>query len=451
MKVLFRTKTPVPFGRMILLLVLSLISAFYYLHISNTNQNQPINTGILSVAPIVPEITTKAQPAELTRTEVEIDRNETFSELMESHGFDSETIHEIYDSAKDVYNLGRIQAGKVITVISADKKDFNRLEYSIDPFQTLVVSNAQGLMKAELFQKKVETKLEEMGGYISGSLYASLARVGEKDELVIQFADIFEWDIDFFKDLQEGDSFKIIFEKKYIDGEHHGYGDILAAELTNKGKVYTAIGYRRNGKQEYFSPDGKAMKKAFLAAPLKFSRISSGFSRARYHPVLKRSRPHYGIDYAAPAGTPVRTIGNGKVILAGWAGGAGKTIKIQHDKEIATVYCHLSKFAKGLRVGSSVAQGQVIGYVGSTGLATGPHLDFRYLKNGKYINFLSIKSPQAQPLSKAEISQFQMVSADIVRQLSKVDILESTKIASVTTTASNFRVDNANQIGESIQ
>jgi murein DD-endopeptidase MepM/ murein hydrolase activator NlpD len=436
---------------MILLLVLSLISAFYYLHISNSNKQQPISTSILSISPIVPDLTQPKQAPELTRTEMEIDRNETFSEVMESHGFDSETIHEIYESAKDVYNLGRIQAGKVITVVSADENNFSRLEYSIDPFQTLVVSKAEGLIRAELFQKKVETRSEEMGGYISGSLYASLARLGEKDELVIQFADIFEWDIDFFKDLQEGDSFKIIFEKKYIDGEHHGYGDILAAELTNKGNVYRAIGYRRGGKLEYFSPDGKAMKKAFLAAPLKFSRISSGFSRARYHPVLKRSRPHYGIDYAAPAGTPVRTIGNGKVILAGWAGGAGKTVKIQHDKEIATVYCHLSKFAKGIRAGSSVAQGQVIGYVGSTGLATGPHLDFRYLKNGKYINFLSIKAPQAEPLSKSEVSQFQIVSADVIRQLSEVEILESTRMASVTSTASNFRVEDFDQISESIQ
>ncbi len=450
MKVIFRTKYPVPLGRMILFLALSVVSAVYYLHISKTKQ-QPISTGLMSISPIVPELSFTAERPELTKTEMEIDRNKTFTEVMQSHGYDSETIHEIYESAKDIYNLGRIQAGKVITVVSSDDKDFNRLEYAIDPFQTLVVRKTEGLIQAELLHRTVETKVEEMGGYISGSLYASLARLGEKDELVIHFADIFEWDIDFFKDLQEGDSFKIIFEKKYVDGEPQGYGNILAAELTNKGKTYQAIGYRRSGKQEYFSPDGKALKKAFLAAPLKFSRISSGFSRARYHPVLKRNRPHYGIDYAAPSGTPVRTIGNGRVILAGWAGGAGKTIKIQHDKEIATVYCHLSKFAGGIRAGASVAQGQVIGYVGSTGLATGPHLDFRYLKNGKYINFLSIKSPQAQPLSKSEVAQFQVVSADIIRQLSSVEIPESTRMASVTSTVSNFRVDNTNQITESIQ
>jgi murein DD-endopeptidase MepM/ murein hydrolase activator NlpD len=439
MKVIFRTRYPVPFRRMILILILSLSSASYYLHLTQTKEQKQINTGLMSISPIVPDLSFSQKPPQLTTKELEIDRNKTFSEVMQIDGYDSETIHEIYESAKDVYNLGKIQAGKVITVISSDQ-DFKRLEYSIDPLQTLVVSKSEGLIKAELLHRDVETRVEQRGGFIYGSLYASLARIGEKDELVINFADIFEWDIDFFKDLKEGDSFKIIFERKYVDGEPLGYGSILAAELINKGNKYQAIGYRRNGKLEYFSPDGKALKKAFLAAPLKFSRISAGFSRNRFHPVLKRNRPHYGIDYAAPIGTPVRAIGNGKVTLAGWAGGAGKTVKLQHDKEIATVYCHLSRFAYGVRAGASVSQGQVIGYVGTTGLSTGPHLDFRYMKNGKYINFLSIKSPQAEPLSKTEVSQFQIVSAEIIQQLSKVGIDESTKVASVTATASNFRL-----------
>jgi murein DD-endopeptidase MepM/ murein hydrolase activator NlpD len=435
---------------MIVLLILSLVSAYYYLHISKSRQ-ESIRPGLMSISAIIPEVNVPQPVMELTKRTMEIDRNKTFSEVMLAHGFDQETIQNVYDSAKDVYNLSRIQAGKVITVVSSDENQFSRLEYSVDPLQTLIVSSSAGVLRAELLQKTVQTEVEEIGGFISGSLYSSLSQVGEKDELVIKFADIFEWDIDFFKDLQQGDSYKIIFEKKYVEGETLGYGEILAAELTNKGTTYTAIGYKRNGKLEYFSPDGKAMRKAFLAAPLKFSRISSGFTKSRYHPVLKRSRPHYGIDYAAPTGTPVRTIGNGKVILAGWAGGAGKTIKVQHDRSISTVYCHLSRFAKGIRVGANVSQGQVIGYVGSTGLATGPHLDFRYLKNGKYINFLSIKAPQAEPLSRSEIAEFQTASADIVQKLSGLQIQESTRIASVTSTASNFRVYDLNQLSETIQ
>jgi murein DD-endopeptidase MepM/ murein hydrolase activator NlpD len=440
MKVVFKTQYPVPFRRMILILILSLSSAYYVLDISKKSSHKPVATGMMSISPIVPDLGFIKEAPALTTKELEISPNKTFSELMEAQGFDTETIHNVYESAKDIYNLAKIQAGKGMTIISSEGNDFERLEYSIDPFQTLVVSESDGVMKAELLQRSVETKEVEVGGYIYGSLYASLSRLGEKDELVANYADIFEWDIDFFKDLKEGDSFRIIFEKKYVDGEPHGYGNILAAELTNNGKVYQAIGYMRKGKLEYFSPDGKAMKKAFLAAPLKFSRISAGFSSHRFHPILKRTRPHYGIDYAAPRGTPVRAIGNGRVILAGWAGGAGKAIKIQHDREISTVYCHLSKFAGGIRSGATVSQGQVIGYVGSTGLATGPHLDFRFLRNGKYINFLSLKSPQAEALSSAEVAQFKTVSADVIQQLSTVKMDESSRLASVSSIASNFRV-----------
>jgi murein DD-endopeptidase MepM/ murein hydrolase activator NlpD len=264
--------------------------------------------------------------------------------------------------------------------------------------------------------------VEELGGFIKGSLYATMNRLGEQDQLVIDFADIFEWDVDFFKDLQEGDTFRIVYEKEYVDGAANGYGKILAAELVNKGRTITALGYQHDGKYEFFSPDGKAMRKAFLAAPLKFSRIASGFTKARYHPILKRYRPHYGIDYAAPAGTPVRTIGSGKVILAGWAGGAGKAIKIQHSKEITTIYCHLSRFAKGISRGASVSQGQVIGYVGSTGLATGPHLDFRFLRNGTYINFLSVKSIQAESLSPSDVIRFKTASAEIATKLANIEL-----------------------------
>jgi len=164
------------------------------------------------------------------------------------------------------------------------------------------------------------------------------------------------------------------------------------------------------------------MRKAFLASPLKFSRITSGFTKRRYHPILHGYRPHYGIDYAAPMGTPVRSIGSGKVIMAGWAGGAGKAIKIQHNKEISTVYCHLSRFASGVRAGASVSQGQVIGYVGATGLATGPHLDFRYLKNGQYVNFLSIKAPQDEPLSSAELRDLRQQTPEIVEKLSAISL-----------------------------
>ena len=371
--------------------------------------------------PIAPIVQTIDLPAALPITKaIEIKKDQTFGEVMQSAGLGPEEIQAIYDSARDVYNLSQIHAGKQFLVTSTAENVFTKLEYPIDPFKTLVIDQTESGLRAAMMEHPADVRVEEIGGFIEGSLYYTINHLGQDDELVINFADIFEWDVDFFKDLQEGDSFRIVYERKYVQGEPFGYGRILAAELNNKGKLYTAIGFQRGKNWEYFSTDGKAMKKAFLASPLKFSRISSGFTSRRYHPVLKGYRPHYGIDYAAPTGTPVRAIGKGTVILAGRAGGAGNAIKIQHSKEIATVYCHLSRFAHGVRRGATVSQGQVIGYVGMTGLATGPHLDFRYLKNGKYINFLSIKSPQADPLTASEVSAFQNASREIADQLAQV-------------------------------
>lgn len=411
--------------RTLLLILLSICCAYYfYLREDGSRQENtlvqasfvPIPQMTMAPAPKTPEL-----PGIVKN--VTISKNQTFSELMEAQGFDSFTIQDVYNSAKDTYNLSQIRAGNTIAIVGTPENTFVSLEYVIDPSKTLTVTRKDGIISAEMVQHPTETRQQELGGLIEGSLYYTINRLGEEDQLVIDFASIFDWDIDFFKDLQEGDSFRIIYEKQYVNGEAYGYGKILAAELTNKGKTLTAIGYQSGKDWEFYSPDGKAMKKAFLASPIKFSRISSGFTSRRYHPVLKTYRPHYGIDYAAPYGTPVRAIGKGKVTLAGWAGGAGKTVKLQHDKSIATTYCHLSKFASGIRQGATVSQGQVIGYVGSTGLATGPHLDFRYIINGKYVNFLKVKTPQAEPLSASEVARFKSSTVDIAKQLQTIDLL----------------------------
>lgn len=414
------------------------LSFFFYLAHRDLVQKPTIQpkATFMSITPITPTLSFKSKP-EPSVKEVLIEKNQTFSEVMESQGFDSETILQIYEDARDVYNLARIGAGRTLVITKTPDDRFSKLEYAIDPFQKLVVSNIDNAFHAEMERYSADVAVHELGGEIQGSLYSTIDRLGEEDELVIRFAEIFEWDVDFFKDLQAGDTFRIVYEKQFVRGEPYGYGKILAAELVNKDRVYQAVGYGKNW--EYFSPDGKAMRKAFLASPLKFNRISSRFTTRRYHPVLKRYRPHYGIDYAAPAGTSVRAIGKGNVILAGWAGGAGKTVKIQHDRAITTVYCHLSRFAKGVRAGAPVSQGQIIGYVGSTGLATGPHLDFRFMKNGKYVNFLSIKSPQAEPLTSAEVAQFKTDSATIFAQLQNVKIRSAEpEIASLPSNSLHF-------------
>ena len=423
----------------ILVLVLGLASVTFYLQ-KNLKQipaaTAPTMMGMTGVVPSLPEKATVAPPVV---HQITIKKKQTFGQLMQEQGFDASTIQAVFDSARDVYNLSKIGAGKNMTLTMTPELEFASLEYAIDPLQTLIVKKAEDEISAEMRTYTTQTNVHELGGTINGSLYNSIDKLGEEDELVIRFADIFEWDVDFFKDLQAGDTFRIVYEKQTVNGESYGYGKVLGAELVNKGHAYTAIGYQRGANWEFFSPDGKAMKKAFLAAPLKFTRISSGFTSARYHPVLKRFRAHYGIDYAAPTGTPVRAIGKGRVVSAGWAGGAGKMIKLQHDKEITTAYCHLSRFASGIRAGASVSQGQVIGYVGITGLATGPHLDFRFMKNGKYVNFLSIHSPQAEPLSKAEIAKFQAATSLMATRLEAVKLNEPPPdIAAVVTAGSAF-------------
>jgi len=235
-----------------------------------------------------------------------------------------------------------------------------------------------------------------------------MKKEGISNELILNFADIFSWEIDFLTDPRKGDSFQMIWER-YISPEGNVLmeGRILAAQYVNQGKKYTAIFYQDpEGHRGYFTPDGKSLRKSFLRSPLHYRRISSYFSYRRFHPILKIYRPHLGIDYAAPTGTPVSSIGDGVVIFAGWNGGFGKQVKIKHPNGYITSYGHLSRIAKGVRRGKKVYQGQVIGYVGATGLATGPHLDFRISKNGRYYNFLKMRLPRAASVKEAYFDDF---------------------------------------------
>lgn len=397
---------------------------YFHFFYTASPQQKSTSPAMMSMSGNLPGFRMKPIAPATNVKNVSIEKNQTFSELMGSVGMDGVTVNEICEKTKSVYNLNQIRAGKTMRVTTAPDNEFQKLEYSIDPTQTLLIQQQDGEIQAELVRYTPEIQVRELGGSIEGSLYGTIDRLGEDDELVASFAGIFEWDVD-FNSLQAGDEFRLIYEKQFINGEPYNFGKILAAQLITKGHEYNAFGYQHGEQWEYFSPDGKAMKKAFLASPLKFSRITSGFTTSRYHPVLKRYQPHYGTDYGAPVGTPVRAIGSGTVTLAGWAGGAGKTVKIQHSKDISTAYGHLSRFATGIRSGARVSQGQVIGYVGSTGLSTGPHLDFRFMKNGKYVNFLSIKSPQAEPLSSTEIAAFQSTTSPMIARLQGVTIRQN--------------------------
>lgn len=281
-------------------------------------------------------------------------------------------------------------------------KDVVRLIYSIDKEFLIYKNNSNLEVKLEQFPIfKLKTVVENS---IDSSLFEAVRSTGEDDILAIMLANIFEWEIDFFKDIRQGDKFKILVEKKFCRGKFIGYGKILAADFINQGRLIRALYFEDEKTAGYFTPDGKSLRKGFLKAPLKFGRISSVFTSRRLHPVLNEVRAHYGVDYAAPYGTPVHATADGRIIERGYKKGNGNYVKLKHNNGYETMYMHFSKFRQGQKVGSYVKQGETIGYVGTSGYATGPHVDYRITKNGNYLNPLAFKSPsKSLPKEKLEI------------------------------------------------
>ncbi len=250
-----------------------------------------------------------------------------------------------------------------------------------------------------MVEKPIHSEIVRFEGVIQSSLFGAIDSIGGRPELAVRMADIFQWDIDFLRDIRKGDQFIALVEERRVDGEFFGYGTLYAARFTNAGKELNTFAFAdADGIVGYYELDGSPVKKQFLRSPLKFSRITSRFSLNRMHPVHKRRMPHYGVDYGAPTGTPAHATATGTVTFVGRNGGAGNMVRLRHSNGYETNYLHLSRFAKGIRTGARVSQGQVVGYVGSTGWSTGPHLDYRVKKNGQWINPLLISSPPADPL-----------------------------------------------------
>ena len=349
-------------------------------------------------------------------TEAVVPPRVPFHSALEGMGLDPALAAEVVSSAQRVFDLRHFRAGNKLTIGRGILGDLREVHYRIDTDRELVISrplppdsgNAPAAdFLAEIARIPSETATEGVSGTIQGSLFESIIAAGEKPELAMRLAEIFGWDLDFYTDPRPGDTFRIVVEKKkFSNGETAAYGRILVAEYNNARRPYRAVLFHDvSGHPAYFTPDGKAMKKAFLHSPLKFAAvISSHFSAHRYHPILKEYRPHLGIDYAAPPGTPVQTIGDGRVTFAGPKGGAGNLIEVQHTNGYTTYYMHLSRIL--VRSGQHVAQGQSIGLVGMTGLATGPHLDFRIQQHGQFLNFERLGLPTADPVSKRDWNEF---------------------------------------------
>jgi len=262
-------------------------------------------------------------------------------------------------------------------------------------------------IQVERVDRPVRHEVVRLEGSVESSLFGAVESAGGDAELAVRLAAIFQWDIDFFRDLRKGDSFVVIVDRRTVDGRPYGWGNLFAARFVNAGRTLNAVAFPDDdGRIGYYDLEGHPLRKEFLRTPLRFSRITSRFSLHRYHPVLHRRMPHYGVDYGAPVGTPVHVTADGVVRFVGRKGGAGKMITVRHTNGYETSYLHLSRYARGIHRGVRVHQGQVIGYVGQTGLATGPHLDYRVRHNGKWINPLRISSPPAKPIARKRLGRF---------------------------------------------
>lgn len=338
---------------------------------------------------------------------------------MQRLGFGNVESHRMVLAANSSYQLKNVRAGQVFTrVDDAKGTDFY---YNIDARQRLHLHQDKGKAhwQARIENRHIFSRQRIASGAITDSLFASAERAGMDQRTTMNLVDIFSWDIDFARDMRRGDTFKVIYEERFDDEGKVLESSILAARFVNQGRQYEAIRYKQiNGRVDYFTPDGKSVRKAYLKAPVKFSRISSRFTLRRKHPILGYTRAHRGVDYAAPRGTPVHAIGDGYIAFKGWKHGYGRFILIRHtNRQHSTAYAHMSRYARHIRKGQHVRQGQIIGYVGMSGLATGPHLHFEFRSRGRAVNPLTVKHPPARPVAKKERDRFLQQSAPLVGQL----------------------------------
>lgn len=314
--------------------------------------------------------------------------------------------------------LDRLRPDERLLLKTLDGK-LTRLERPLGISETLVAERkADGSFATAVRSEPLETRLRVSGATIEGSLFGSAAEAGISDAMALRIAEIFRWDIDFVLDIRPGDSFRVAHEVLLRDGRELGEGALLAVEFVNQGETYRAVRWApEGGKPDYYTPEGKSLRKAFLRAPLEFTRVSSGFNLYRRHPILNRMRAHRGVDYAAPTGTPVRAAGAGRVAFVGIKGGYGKVVELAHPGGVRTVYGHLSRFARGLRAGQPVAQGQLIAQVGMTGLATGPHLHYEFLVDGVHKDPQKVPLPKAEPVPAAQRAAFDAQVAALLAKL----------------------------------
>lgn len=342
------------------------------------------------------------------------------SDILSDYNVEFKKIIELEQKSKDVFSVRNIRAGKKYAIVQKDSCN-NVAEsfiYEPDPYKFVVYSLGDSV-DVQIVEREVTREIETTAGVVESSLWLSMQEQGLSPVLIDKMEDALAWSIDFYH-IQDGDKYKLVFERTYIEGEPVGIGRLLGAYYNTSGNEYYAVYYENEEYAGFYDLEGRPTKKGFLKSPVRASRISSHFNMNRLHPILKRKKPHLGTDYAAPYGTPIMSVANGVVVSASYTKGNGKYVKIKHDKTYTTQYLHMQKFASGIKPGVHVKQGQTIGYVGSTGLATGPHVCYRFWKNGKQVNHLNENFPPPEPMAKEELPEFFRTRDQIVGQLNNL-------------------------------
>ncbi|MED7667839.1 peptidoglycan DD-metalloendopeptidase family protein [Pseudomonas moraviensis subsp. stanleyae] len=396
-----------------------------FAQIENSDENAA-QTAETAPAPVAPA----EKPKEPGHREVVVSKGDTLSTLFEKVGLPATSVHEVLASDKQAKQFSQLKRGQKLEFELNPEGQLTSLHSKVSDVETITLTRNDKGYSFNRVTAKPTVRTAYVHGVINSSLSQSAARAGLSHSLTMDMASVFGYDVDFAQDIRQGDEFDVIYEQKVINGKAVGTGPILSARFTNRGKTYTAVRYtNKQGNSSYYTADGNSMRKAFIRTPVDFARISSKFSMGRKHPILNKIRAHKGVDYAAPRGTPIKAAGDGKVLLAGRRGGYGNTVIIQHGNTYRTLYGHMQGFAKGVKTGGTVKQGQVIGYIGTTGLSTGPHLHYEFQVNGVHVDPLGQKLPMADPIAKSERARFLAQSQPLMARMDqeKATMLASSK------------------------
>lgn len=404
-----------------------------YALISPENSSSEYNSAILSLPAIYSEpaslsinnpiISTSSTlvDSEFRTIIYEIKKGDNLSKIFAKLELDSSDLNSIINTSILGKQFATISTGKKLIVNLDFDGKLQQLLYKKDLIDTLKATRTEdNTFDIETISKPIERRIASIQTTINSSFYLDGKKAGFSDNLIIQLAEIFAWDIDFALNLRKNDKVTIVYEKLFVDGKEFGTGNIISAEFVNQGHSYTAVMYKdKNNNVNYYTPKGKSLRKAFLRTPVDFTRISSHFNLKRKHPVLNKLRAHKGVDYAAKTGTPIKTTGNGKIVFRGRKGGYGRVLVVQHGRKYSTLYAHLSSFKKGQKVGNRIKQGDVIGYVGQSGLASGPHLHYEFRVNGVHRNPLTVKLPLARPIKRSLFVEFKEKTQPFLALLDK--------------------------------